>query len=149
MIVGEYCNRDVVIAEKKTEIREAARLMREFHVGDLVVVEGPGETNVPVGIVTDRDLVVEVLAEDVRPESVTVGDVMRPDPATAREQDDFWDTLTRMRNLGVRRMPIVDARGDLVGILAVDDFLEVVAEGIDGIVRLIKREMEHETHERP
>lgn len=64
MTVGEYCNREVAIAEQQTEIREAARLMRRLHVGDLVVVENRAGENIPVGILTDRDLVVEVLARN-------------------------------------------------------------------------------------
>lgn len=62
MSVGEICNREVVVADKEEDAREAARLMRQYHVGDLVVVERRGEESIPLGVVTDRDLVIEVLA---------------------------------------------------------------------------------------
>jgi len=100
MSIGEICNRETVIAEKTTEIREAARLMPEHHVGALVVVERRSQQNSPIGIVTDRDLVVEVLARDVSTDAVTVGDVMSLKLSTAHEQDDFWETLNRMRTPG-------------------------------------------------
>ncbi|HXH01705.1 MAG TPA: CBS domain-containing protein [Candidatus Competibacteraceae bacterium] len=149
MSVGEYCNREVVIAQRNTDIREAAKLMRAHHVGDLVIVEQRGEDRVPVGIVTDRDLVIEVLAQEVAPESITVGDIMAAELAVAREGDGLWDTLNRMRSLGVRRMPVVSASGSLVGILTVDDVLELLAEGLGDLAGLIRREMRRESSSRP
>ena len=149
MSVGEYCNREVVITKKDTNICEAAKLMRKHHVGDLVVVELRGEENIPIGIVTDRDLVVEVLAQDVPLEAVTVGDVMSTDLATLREADGLWETLTQMRSRGIRRMPVVNDRGGLEGILAVDDVLELLAEGLTDLVGLVKRELKKEARSRP
>lgn len=146
MSLGEYCNREVVVAKKDIGIQEAARLMREFHVGDLVIVERIEDKNVPIGIVTDRDLVIEVLAQDVSAQSLTVGDVMCEDPATAHEEDDLWDTLNRMRSLGVRRMPVVNSQGGLEGILTLDDVLELICEGLTDLVKLVKREMGKEAY---
>jgi len=148
MSVGQYCNRDVVIAERSTEIQEAAQLMRQYHVGDLVVVERRGEEKIPIGIVTDRDLVIEVLAQGVALESVSVGDVMSPDLVTAYEQDDLWGTLERMRSLGIRRMPVINDKGGLEGILTVDDVLELIAEGLSDLVKLIRRELKKEAARR-
>lgn len=145
MSVGEYCNREVVITEKNTEIQEAARLMRNYHVGNLVVVEhrGDGE-NIPVGIVTDRDLVVEVLAQDLDSSSVTVADIMSQNPITAQEQDNLWDILNRMRAQGVRRLPVVNGAGGLVGIFTADDVLALIAEGLTDLVKLVQRELKQE-----
>jgi CBS domain-containing protein len=118
--------------------------MREFHVGDLVVVEPADGGARPVGIVTDRDLVVEVLAQDVPVDEITIDDVMSTNVATAREDDDVLDTLSRMRELGVRRMPVVDARGMLAGIITVDDLLQLVADSINSVVGLVVREIDTE-----
>jgi CBS domain-containing protein len=148
MSVGEYCNREVVIAEKDTEIREAARLMRKCHVGGLVVVERQGEDTIPVGVVTDRDLVVEVLAQELEPGSLTVEDVMSLNLITARENDDLWDTLGRMRSQGIRRLPVVNDKGGLVGILTADDVLELLSEGLGDLIKLIKREIGKEAQSR-
>ena len=148
MRVGEYCTREVVIATRDTGIGEAARLMREEHVGDLVVVVEHDEAKRPVGIVTDRDLVLEVLARDIDPISVTVGDLPSRELAVAGENDDLMDTLERMRGLGVRRIPVVDSDGALTGILAVDDMLEVISELSQHLVKLMYREVATEVRQR-
>jgi CBS domain-containing protein len=149
MSVGEYCNREVVIAERSTSVREAARLMRKHHTGDLVVVERKGKENIPVGIVTDRDLVVEVLAEDAPMDMLTVADLMSSDLATVREQEELWVVLNRMRSLGVRRMPVVSERGTLVGILTMDDAVELISEALSDMSQLVRREISEEVHRRP
>ena len=148
MPIGEYCNREVVITQGDRSIREAARLMRSHHVGDLVVVADQGGRSVPVGIVTDRDLVMEVLAQAVAPEEVTVADVMSGEPALAREDDDLWDTLLRMQSRGVRRLPVVDAQGALQGIVTVDDLLELFTEYLHDLVKVVTREQEREVRQR-
>lgn len=149
MRVGEYCNREVIVAERTTGVVEAARLMRRYHVGNLVVVERERSGNRPVGIATDRDLVVEVLAQDAPPAQLALDDVMSAHLATALEDDDVLDTLRRMRALGVRRMPVVDGRGLLIGILAVDDLLDLMAGSLHEIVGLIAREVRTEERRRP
>ncbi len=97
MPVGEVCNREVIVVEPEADAFEASRLMREFHVGDLVVVEQRGEENVPLGIVTDRDLVMEVLAQGVDPARVTMKDLMGEPLETVNEGEAILDTLQRMR----------------------------------------------------
>jgi len=147
--IGRICNRDVVIVEKNASVIEAARRMRAHHVGDLLVVEPGPQGPVPVGIVTDRDLVIEVLAEEVDVQTVTVGDIMSFDLVTAHENDDLLDTLKRMRARAVRRIPVVDARDVLVGILSVDDLIDLFAEQLGDLARLIGREQAHEREGRP
>lgn len=149
MPVGEYCNREVIIAEKGTSVREAARLMRNYHTGDLVVVECRGGENFPVGIVTDRDLVIEVLAEDAPLEQVTLADLLCVELATVQESEELWLVLNRMRTLGVRRMPVVNARGVLVGILTMDDAVELIAEALSDMAQLVRREIKTEVRRRP
>ncbi|MBI4793878.1 MAG: CBS domain-containing protein [Deltaproteobacteria bacterium] len=128
MTVGEFCNREVVIAGRETTIVEAAKLMRKYHVGDLVVVDRREEMNIPVGIITDRDIVVEIIAGEISLDSACTGDVMSFELATAKEHDGILEALQKMRGLGIRRMPVVNDRGGLEGILAVDDILELLAE---------------------
>jgi len=139
MSVGELCTREVVIVEKDASINEVAQLMRKCHVGDIVVVERKGEQNIPVGIITDRDIVVELIAENVDLESVTTGDVMSYELITAREEEGVWTVLQKMRDNGVRRVPIVNGNGGLEGILAVDDLIELLAEELNLLAKLVIR----------
>ena len=131
MAVGEICNREVVIAKKALSVVDAAQLMRKHHVGDLVVVEERNGRRHPVGIVTDRDIVVEVVAAGVSPDALKVGDIMSPEVATVRESEGLFEALRHMRDKGVRRMPVVDREGGLVGILTLDDLLNLLAEDND------------------
>jgi CBS domain-containing protein len=145
MSVGEYCNREVVIVAGNASVVEAARLMRSYHVGTLVVVETRQGTNVPVGIVTDRDLVVGVVAKEIPYDSVTVGDIMPSELTTAREDESLWGTVDRMCSFGIRRVPVVNEAGGLEGILSMDDILELFAGGLQKMADLVRREMDRES----
>ena len=142
--IGVLCNREVVVTSPDTSAGEAAELMRLQHVGDLVVVEERGGEAYPVGIVTDRDLVVEVMAQKVDPNAVTVKELMTRNLETVRDTTDFWDALSHMRACGVRRIPVVNARGGLEGIFTFDDALEFVAEGLVDLVKLVGRQIDQE-----
>ena len=147
MKTGEVCNRTVVVVGRETSLGDAARLMREHHVGSLVVATNTYGRK-PLGIVTDRDMVVEVLAEDLDYRTVTVGEIMGDKLVIAREGDDSLETLKLMRASGVRRIPVVTEKGDLAGIVTVDDLLEIVAEELQDIVRAIGNEQSKESKRR-
>jgi len=149
MTAGKYCNREVVITGPDTSIVEAAQLMRKHHVGDLVVVEQQGDETIPVGIVTDRDLVVEVLAQEVSLESVSFKDLMSKDLLTVQQDETLLDTLQLMQQRGVRRALIVNGRGGLEGILTADDALELISEATNSLVRLVRREIMQEQKMHP
>ena len=126
MPVGEICNREVVFAARTTTIVEAAQLMRRYHVGDLVVADEVEGRRVPVGMVTDRDLVVEVLAREQPFAACTVDAVMSAGVVCVPETAGLIETIQLMRSHGVRRLPVVDANGALIGILAA---AQLVASG--------------------
>ena len=144
MTVGKICNREVIFIHKEASIPEAARLMREYHVGDLVVVREKTGKRVPVGIVTDRDIVLEVIAEGVDMDDVNVGDIMSDKLVTARESDGLLETIKVMRAKGIRRLPVVNDDNELVGILSVDDLIDLFSEQIVDLARLIAREQGRE-----
>lgn len=127
---------------------EAAKLMRQYHVGDLVIVEEGNGKRVPVGIVTDRDLVVEVMAKEIEPAQFTVADLMSRDLLTAREDDGIYETIQRMRIHGVRRLPVVDKTGALMGIISIDDLFSLIAEEMTELTRLTAREQAMEAQAR-
>jgi CBS domain-containing protein len=148
MSVGEYCNREVVVISKSGSVREAVTLMRSHHVGDVVVVDKEGAEPIPLGILTDRDIVLEILAEDVDLDAVNVGDVMSYELVTVDEDTKLIDAIKIMKGKGVRRLPVVNKADVLVGILTVDDVIELITEQLGDIVTLISRENAQEQRRR-
>lgn len=149
MNIGEICNREVVVAHRDTRLVEAARLMREHHVGSLVVVVERLSERVPVGIITDRDIVVAVVAKELDPRALTVGDVINAGGVlVVREQDSLADALRLMREKGVRRIPVVTKSGALAGIVTIDDLLELVADELNDFVRTVGQERAREVRVR-
>lgn len=148
MSIGEFCTREVVIVERGTGIVELAQLMRKHHVGDVIVVDIQGDLVVPVGIVTDRDIVVELIAGEVDLDSVTTEDVMNQELITAKEKEGIWDTLQSMRSKGIRRMPVINEDGGLEGILTVDDLIELLADELDLLAKIAGRGQELEEKRR-
>jgi CBS domain-containing protein len=148
MPVSGICNREVIIVQPDSTVLEAARLMRQHHVGDVVVVEHRAGVRVPVGIVTDRDLVVEIMAAELGSTVITVGDIMVPELASVKENVGVFEAIQFMRTRGVRRLPVVDENGGLVGILTLDDLLELLAEELLDLSKLVRYEQKKETKNR-
>lgn len=144
MFIGEICNRNVIIASRNTSITELAQLMREHHVGSIVIAEVQTQCNIPIGIVTDRDLVIELLSKEVDTSSVSAGDVMSAELITVRESNHVYDTLKLMRGKGIRRVPVVNDENVLIGIVTVDDLLDVVISELDDIVNIVAIEQKRE-----
>lgn len=150
MTVGEFCNRQVVIARRDESLSDAARRIRDFHVGTLVVVDEREGRRIPVGMLTDRDLVVSVLAVHGRDlDRLKVGDVMTSELVTAHEDENLLDAFKKMRSFGIRRLPVVNLNGGLEGILAFDDLLDLVAEELSDLSKLVEREQKRERDEKP
>jgi len=143
MKVGDFCKRGAVTVEANADIVEVARLMRDEHLGFLVVVDADSREP-PIGVLSDRDIVIQVCAKDVDPHTVTVGDIMTRNPLTAREDDDFNDLLQGMRLAGIRRVPVLSASGMLVGVIALDDALDVVAGLICDMCGSVRNEIRQE-----
>jgi len=143
--IGEICSREVVFTTRETTVAAAAKLMRHHHVGSLVVVEHMnGGKRLPLGIVTDRDIVVELTALDLDAKTLTVGDIMSEPLVTAREDEGLLEAMEIMRYKGVRRLPIVGGDGQLVGIVSIDDLLEVLAEQMTELAKVVAREQARE-----
>ena len=134
MNVGTICSRRVITASPQLDVQAAAEMMRQEHVGLLVVVpEDPRGPQPPLGVLTDRDIVVAVVAKRADPALLKVGDVMSIQPVIAGESDAVDLALRTMRRAGVRRLPVVNGRGEVVGVLSLDDVLEFVAREMDSL----------------
>lgn len=149
MNAGQLCKRMVATIDPGESVVSAAKRMRQDHVGDLVVVEEVEGGQRPIGILTDRDLVVSVLAaEIVDPGRLEVRDVIGQDLVTASEDEDLDEVLHRMRSFAVRRVPVVDGAGCLYGILSLDDVLEWIREDMAEAVAISRRQVLEEAHHR-
>ncbi|MDB5952408.1 MAG: histidine kinase [Massilia sp.] len=148
MHVGQICTTETIFCERDETIQGAALLMRRNHVGDVVVIDQPNGERVPVGILTDRDIVVSVIALGLDPASLLVGDVMSDDLLTCSEADDVYETIERMRLRAIRRVPVVNAAGGLTGIVSVDDLLEFLAEEMGELARIGPHQQSHEKRAR-
>lgn len=148
MNIGNCCSKEVARVTAETSLREASLQMRNRHVGALVVVEIQGGLERPIGIVTDRDIVVAVVAPGARPESIRVRDVMPPALFVARESDGLFEAFRKMAEHGVRRLPVVAADGRLAGIVTADDLLRVVAAELASFATALRRGGERESAER-
>jgi CBS domain-containing protein len=149
MSIGEICNREVIIVHRNETVQEAAKLMRQHHVGDVVVIDDHNGVRVPVGIVTDRDVVVEVVATGLDEATMTVGDIMSQDLFTVKESAGVFEAIQYMRRKTVRRLPIINDDGGLVGILTLDDVLELLSEELLDLSKLVRYEQKKEALHRP
>ncbi len=144
MAIGEICNREVVVVESGASVAEAAKLMRQYHVGTLVVVRQQDSKNEPLGIITDRDLVLEVLSPELDAANITVGEIMTPELVKVTEGAGVVESIRYMRAKGVRRMPVVDGNGVLAGIITVDDLIDLLSEELAELNKLVKQEQRKE-----
>jgi CBS domain-containing protein len=144
MKLKELCVLDVACCHKATTIAEAARLMRQHHTGDLIVIDDSDGTREPVGIVTDRDIVVEVVAKGHDPERTQVGKVMASQLVVASVSEGVATAIERMREHGVRRLPIVDESGAVFGVLTLDDLYRVLAEQTTALAAIVSKEQTRE-----
>ena len=148
MNIAEICTVQTIYCKRDETVQGAALLMRKYHVGDLVVVDQSDTERVPVGIITDRDIVVSVIALGLDPASLLVGDIMTEDLLTASEDDDVYETIEKMRFRGIRRVPVVNKAGGLTGIVSVDDLLEFLAEEMGELSRISTHQQAHEKRAR-
>ena len=148
MRIGEICTTSTISCTRDESVQDAALKMRQHHVGDLVVIDQPDDEKLPVGIITDRDIVVSVIALALDPASLLVGDIMSDDLDTCRMDDDVYETIERMHHRGVRRMPVVDGDGRLAGIVSADDLLGFLAEEMSELARIAPHQQAQERRAR-
>lgn len=146
MRTGQVCTPNPVTVDVDETVVTAAQLMRERHVGSVVVLEGDR----PRAILTDRDLAIVAVAQCAdRITTLSVRDVLAKEQLHVAHADEpLWKVLKRMRDRGVRRMPVLDVTDQLVGILSIDDAIDSLAEQLSDIAALTERQMTREYFER-
>lgn len=149
MTIGAICNREVITVRPDATVLHAAVLMRQYHVGDVVVIEDRKGKSVPVGIVTDRDIVIELVATELDCKVITTGDIMANNLAVIKEGAGIFEAIQLMTAKGVRRLPVVDEGGGLLGIITLDDLLLILSKELGSLSKLVSREQKNEVSKRP
>ena len=144
MTVGKYCERELEPLSRDASLQEAALMMRSHHVGEVIVVDKLDGKNIPVGVVTDRDLVIEIMALAVDVEQISVGNIMSLELITVRHDYSLSDTLDIMQRHGVRRLPVVDNSGALLGIINIEVTLKVLCQDLSKMLTLFNNERDNE-----
>lgn len=134
MKVIDMAVRKVATISPKKKIVECAEQMRSEHVGSLVVIDGDKK---PIGMITDRDIAIEVVAKRLDPAVETVEQIMTSPAVTATDEESMVVALARMREFGIRRLPIVDEEGKLVGVISNSNLVEELSSLLEGLVRNI------------
>ncbi len=143
----EFATSLVAVVEPETSARVVALLMRKHHIGALVVVDSL-DKNKPVGIVTDRDLVLELMSEGLDPAVFTAGDIMSVDLATANPDMDAMDAVQLMKKYRLRRLVITDVSGHLAGIVTIEDVLGLLTRELADLAFDLGTSRDRETRER-
>ncbi len=136
MSLGNLCRREVVVVNQGTPIKEAVKFMEEKNIGSVIVVGG----GKPLGIATDRDILLRVVNKGLDPEKSSVDDVMTREIVTLKEGMGLFEALEQVKGKGIRRFPIVDARGNLKGIMTLDDIIYLLGKEMADVASIIERE---------
>ncbi len=144
MKISSICNRNPVIACQEDNLFQAAKKMRQHHVGSLIVISDEDDGLRPIGIVTDSDIIDEVIAEEISVNTISLKDIMSVHPVLAREDDEVTDTVRGMIEKGIHRVPIVNNRGYLVGVFTVDDLMAIISGKLNKLSALIQTEYENQ-----
>lgn len=143
MDLDSICSRDVIGINANASLREAAALMCDEHVGALVVVTGDDPPQV-VGLVTDRDLALEVIGRGETRADVRIGNLAKQPPLAVRDNATLREAVMSMEQGGVRRLLVVDEEGGVVGLVSADDLLEALAEEFAALAHALRKGIEQE-----
>lgn len=140
MTIGKLCKREVITVSKEMSVHEAAGLMKKHNIGDIIIVDEENGAK-PIGIFTDRDIAIKIVAEELDPRSITIGDAVSEELLILKEYQHFQEALEMMCARGVRRAPIVDQHGKIIGIATVDDLILLLTDELGSLAKLIRRQI--------
>ncbi|WP_163327976.1 CBS domain-containing protein [Desulfurobacterium thermolithotrophum] len=133
MPVKDLIQRKVVTIEPEDSVMLAAQRMKDKMVGSLVILDG----DKPAGIITDRDIAIRVVGTGKDPKTL-VKEVMTKDPITIREDASFFELTKAFRDAAVRRLIVVDKNGKLIGLISIDDVLELLTTEFANLIAAIR-----------
>ena len=140
MLVSDLCTRKTLVIREEKSAHDSAKLMKQYNVGCLVVVKSLEDHNTPIGIITDRDIVIKAMLNERDPHTITVSEIMSTPALTVAESTSIIDALMKMRYNSIRRVPVVNPKGQLVGILSLDDILDSISKELNEITQIFRKE---------
>lgn len=143
MSLRSICNREVVTIGRKSTLKDVSNLMNQKHVGSILVIEQMNGNKVPAGIITDRDLALTMSSTE-KPQMLLVEQIMQSQPVLAKVDDGIFETIEKMHKYGVKRLPVVDEKGSLYGIISADDLLTFMGEEINNLGKIRETQISHE-----
>lgn len=143
MSIGSLCKAFVTTIDEEVSLAEASKRMQENHVGSLVVVKTFDGKLIPCGIITDRDLAL-ALGSTPAPQHLQVKQLMMAHPIVASASDGIFDTICKMRDHGVKRMPVVNDAGALIGIISADDLMSLLAQEFFNLAKISETQLKKE-----
>ncbi len=135
---------DLVCTTLDSSLVDAAKLMRDHHVGSVIVVTENSTQKIAVGILTDRDLALETIAQGVDPELLKVRDIMSRSLAHATEDDDLFSMIAKMKENGITRLPVISDSGELIGIVTSKKLTQCLIQGLHDLSSLSKEQRQKE-----
>ncbi len=142
MSIKDICGRQVVTATKDASVNEVAKLMKKHNVGNVVIIDNQVTTNKPVGILTDRDITMKIVAEDVDARQISAGDIMAENLLLLHGNQSINEAIDMMCAKGVRRAPISDDTHKIIGIASIDDLFILLAEEMGSLSKLIRKQVD-------
>jgi CBS domain-containing protein len=140
MLVNDLCTRKTIVIRNDKSAQDAAKLMKQYNVGCLVVVKSLDDHNLPIGIITDRDIVIKAMLSEKDIQTITVSEIMSTPALTVAESTSVIDALMKMRYNSIRRVPVVNSKGQLAGILSLDDILDSISKELNEITQIFRKE---------
>lgn len=135
MAIKAICKTELVTIDKSATIKDAAKLMKSKHVGSVIVTEGFNGKRIPFGIITDRDIAL-TLASEPKPQDLPIQQIMQSKPITIKTSEGIYEAIMKMRENGIKRLPVVNDDGSLYGVVCADDLLSLMGEEINNLAKI-------------
>lgn len=143
MSIKSICKTQVATIQKSSSLKDVSELMQQQHVGSVIVTEGLNGKRIPCGIITDRDLAL-AMGSSVKPQELRVEQIMRSHPFSVKTNDGIFETCVKMREQGIKRLPVVHEDGSLCGVISADDILSLMGEEINNLAKIIETQTKNE-----
>jgi len=140
MTIESIATREVVMISESVALNKAAELMKDHNIGAIIVIKDKNTSKTPCGIITDRDIMIKWLEKGIDNQALTVGQVMSQDLLTIKQNQSILDAISALSEKGVRRAPVINQAGEVIGIISIDDIFVLLAKEMDAISKIAQKQ---------